>query len=644
LRAPRALLRPVVLFAIFLGTATVARPAPPAPAGTVYLAAGRSDEERITVPAAVAAARHGAVVLFDSASSQAQTEAFLRAFQPEQVNRVGQSARQDLEQPPSWQKALFSRARRVVVAPARPRRLLLQAAWLAGLLRAPLVVSREGDATGLQHAVAFWASREVVAVGSTYRLCRDLADIHVVRLLDEAAVTAAALRHLERHGPVHTLVVANPADDRPGQGGMAALAPWIALEKRAALLLTNETGTNVETVVAAALKHEALLRADAVILVGNLKAIPVERRPNPTPGKDVTIEMEPLTPRGQEPFSFAVGRLFHDDPNVVALMLARQRLLPAQASGKALVVSDPGSSLPLLQAVSRSTAQELDNAGYRTTSLCGSSVTAGAIRRLLPEQDIFLWEGHYSTLVRDYGIHRWPEPLQPSLIFLQSCLALTEDKAQPFLQRGALGVVGSATRTYSGSGGAIALAYLDALLYEHQSLGGSLRQAKNFLLAFSLLKEKRLAGTGDRAGASLRTAWAFTLWGDPTVKLPAPPAPTAALAHVRHRVQGKTIIVSLPDHKHARVVTAGYHAEIRPNVHLAGLCCKKEEDDGHGLVPLVFVEAHLPGVPPGATPRLSSRLSEKAWVFLWDQRRASGYLLVRPRAADHGEIRFHVAW
>ena len=59
-------------------------------------------------------------------------------------------------------------------------------------------------------------------------------------------------------------------------------------------------------------------------------------------------------------------------------------------------------------------------------------------------------------------------------------------------------MVGSSTRTYSGSGGAFSLAFFNALLYDGQSLGGSLRQAKNFLLAYALLKEKRL-GRGRHA-------------------------------------------------------------------------------------------------------------------------------------------------
>ena len=123
----------------------------------------------------------------------------------------------------------------------------------------------------------------------------------------------------------------------------------------------------------------------------------------------------------------------------------------------------------------------------------------------------------------------WDEPVVPSFVFLQSCLALTEEKAQPLLRRGAVGVVGSPVRTYSASGGACSLAFFDALLYDGQSLGGGLRQAKNFLLAYAQLKEKRLGKDAKRSGANVRAAWAFTLWGDPTLTLPRPERPAGAL-------------------------------------------------------------------------------------------------------------------
>src|SRR5439155_17174198 len=189
------------------------------------------------------------------------------------------------------------------------------------------------------------------------------------------------------------------------------------------------------------------------------------------------------------------------------------------------------------------TAHELENRGYETASLFGHAVSKEEVRRLLPKQDIFLWEGHHSTMTRDYGLPDWPEALEPSLIFLQSCLALCEPEALPLLERGAIGVVGTSTRAYSASGGACSLAFFDALLYDNQTLGASLRQAKNFLLAYALLKDQRIGVQAKLTGANLRSAWAFTLWGDPTLHLPEPDHPGNALPVVHHEVHGNVIVL-----------------------------------------------------------------------------------------------------
>jgi hypothetical protein len=372
----------------------------------------------------------------------------------------------------------------------------------------------------------------------------------------------------------------------------------------------------------------------------------MDKRPNPVPeGKDAEIEMEPLTPTADEPCSFATGRVFAENLSLAALLLARRHLLTATTSPrKALVVSNPAGGLPLLEAFSRNTAKELRNGGYQTTALFAGAVSKDEVRRLLPEHDIFLWEGHCSTLVKDYALPEWTEPLPPALVFLQSCLALTEERAQPLLRRGAVGVVGSSTRTYSGSGGAFALAYFNALVYDGESLGGALRQAKNFLLAYSLLKEKRLGGDAKLTGANHRSAWAFTLWGDPTIKLPQPEPANQALAAVRHEVNGNMILVHLPETKYEKVTTGKYQTEMRPNARLAGLLTKDGDEDGRYLVPFVFVEVHLPKAPSGKTPHLHSRLPGKQWVFCWDSRRQCGYLLITPRAKDQTELRFHLDW
>jgi hypothetical protein len=631
------------------------------PGPAVYLARGLSDECLLVLGAAVGDSKD-AVLLLDSDKLTPYLKTFLDAFRPSRVVPVG-APPQRLEErlgvkpqttvewtkgpPLALWRTLLPDAEAVVVCPAQPRRLLVQAAGLASAAQAPLWVMHGEDEEA--ERLREWASHTKVnhawMVGEA-KPPRQWVDVRVVRLSDEEAVATAHRRVLARQGAIENLVIANPADAGEGRCGLSALAPWVAVQKRAALLLCGPSGEDVEAKVAEAVRHESLRRADHLVLVADLKAVPWRRRPNPTAGKDEQIEMEPLTPAGGEPFSFAVGRLFHEDVAVVPLTLARQRLLTAShGQRRALVVSNPGGGLSLLETLSRNTAAELRNAGYQTTTRFANDVQATELRRLLPQQDIFLWEGHHNTLIREFGFATWAEPLPPSLMFLQSCLALVEPEAGPLLYRGAVAVIGSSTRTYSGSGGACSLAFFDALLYDGRSLGGSLRQAKNFLLACALLKEKRLGEDATRKGAGLRSAWAFSLWGDPTLRLPAPERPARAPTAVRHEVSGNVITLRIPPAAPDKVQTDKYDAAAPPNGRLAGLVHKdKDEDDRKPLVPLVFAEVSLPKARAGQTPWLNSRLPSSHWVFLWDARRRCGYLLASPRPQDVGALSFRVHW
>jgi hypothetical protein len=660
-------------FALFSALAVILVGGPPGgadpgaarPPRTVYLGGALSAEEALAFTSAVAGADPQAVVLFDSPATTPYLKAFLDAFGPERVVPVGpfRDGLDDLRarlgrpteplspceagRPRALWAVLFPRVERAVVCPAEPRGQLLQAACLAGLLKAPLFITHDGDDEAeFRRAVEDWKASEVYAIGAAHPACRDLPGVKLIALASEGAVADACRRELARRGPIATLVVANPDDLYEGRGGMSSLAPWLALRHNAPLLLTEPAGDDVEAVVGAALAHKECRAADSVLIAANRQAVPMGVRPNPIPGdKDPLIELEPLTPEGAEPFSFAVGRVFHDDPSVPALMLARQRLL-AEARGprRALIASNPGGALPLLETFSRYTAKEFANAGYQTTTRFRNDVSRDDLRRLLPEHDVFLWEGHHGTLIRDCRLPDWDEPLPPSFVFLQSCLALSEEKAQPLLCRGAVAVVGSPVRTYSASGGACSLAFFDALLYEDQSLGGGLRQAKNFLLAYARLKEKRLGKDAKRTGANLRAAWAFTLWGDPTLTLPRPERPAGALAGVRHEVQGNTIIVSLPARAYEKVVSNKFQVEVPPNARLAGLIRKEEDDSERPLVPFVFAEVSLPKAPAGRLPELHGKLSSSHYVFCWDERRRTGYLLAEPHTTAEQELRFHVSW
>jgi len=636
------------------------------PEKVVFLGGGMSAENLVTFTATVAASGHPGVVLLDSSKLTPYTKAFLKGFEPQRIYPVGAypEGKAALEKrfdvkampPMTWKtgqprtlwRELFPKAKRVVICSAQPRGLLLQAACLAGILQAPLYVThgKVGETEELKKLVTDWGTDELYAAGRIGRLGQHLHGIRVIRLADEEAVAALYLRHQFRHGPIRTLVVANPADNKDELGNMASLAPWIALQKRAALLLTSPAGDNAEEVVKKALRDSRLHDADVLLLVAGLKAVPMCKRRNPIPAdKDPEIEMEPFTPTGAAPFTFATGRLFHDDIAVVPLLFARERLLADNRKPrKALVASNAGGGLPLLETFSRNTIQEFKNAGYQTRALLGKDVTKDDVRRLMQEHDIFLWEGHCNTLIRDYAMPEWDEPMPPALVFLQSCLALQDWKAQPLLQRGAVGVIGTSTRMYSASGGACSLAFFNALLYEDASLGDALRQSKNFLLAYSILKEKRLGKDARRTGANVRAAWAFTLWGDPTVKLPRPKSPDKPLPAVQHVLQGRNIVLELPPATHEKVKSGKYEAQIWPNGRFAGLLLKVKEAEGEPLVPLVFAEVHLPHAPANQTLKLHTRLPSSRWVFTWDARRRVGYVVATPRPSDKDELRFRVEW
>ena len=158
----------------------------------------------------------------------------------------------------------------MIVCPAEPRRLLLQSAYFAGVLHAPLFVIR-GDPeepARLRHWLKTWQVEEVHAVGAARVVCAKLPHVRHLHLADEQAVKSAALRKLTAAGPVSTLIVVNPADSRKGLGAMSCLAPWLAANRRAALLLTNEEGDNVPAGSPGRLRNPDSAEADNADLAG----------------------------------------------------------------------------------------------------------------------------------------------------------------------------------------------------------------------------------------------------------------------------------------------------------------------------------------------------------------------------------------
>jgi hypothetical protein len=98
----------------------------------------------------------------------------------------------------------------------------------------------------------------------------------------------------------------------------------------------------------------------------------------------------------------------------------------------------------------------------------------------------------------------------------------------------------------------------------------------------------------------------------------------------------------LPSETYGKVTTTKYQVRMPPNARLAGLLRRARDADGQPLVPFIFAEVPLPRSRPGQTPRLRSKLPASHWVFLWDERRRTGYLLATPRAKDGPSLRFKV--
>src|SRR5262245_59459018 len=175
------------------------------PGRVVYLAGKLSDEGLIVVGAALAA-EPSAVLLLDSPGASRANAAFLKAYAPARVVRVGPGRR-----PLDLWNALFPRPASVVVCPAKPRARLLQAACLAGLGGAPLWVTHgepnEGDL--LRAWLKRWGARRVFLLGETSLV---LPGRVVTRLPSEEALASACERRLAARGRIETAVVCNPAD------------------------------------------------------------------------------------------------------------------------------------------------------------------------------------------------------------------------------------------------------------------------------------------------------------------------------------------------------------------------------------------------------------------------------------------------
>lgn len=491
----------------------------------------------------------------------------------------------------------------VVAVPTQRYAWVLRAAALAGALDAALLPV--GERPPPAEALAAWgATRWHLAGAPPPALV--LPEAAAVERIDSAATLQAAL--LAARPAPDTVVVANPADRRGrfSPTSLSLLAPLIAAVHRAPLVLVGSSAADaVEREVGALL--EALPRRPShIYLVGDELALRSHTVPDPVlaaggpealgGAREVRVELFSNLQRGQ-PQAYAVGRFVAEDVARGSALLARMLARPARG-GQVVFLSNADEVFALGETISRSTVNELRNAGVKVRASFRTAVTPAVIREAMQKAALLVWEGHARdlTLEERGGVS---VARTPPFVVLQGCYTL--DRSDPFIlfDHGTESIVATSAAIYSASGSAFARALFDSLLYAGADLGTAVRDARNYLLALTELKKRR----GHRDWTkTYRAALAFALWGDPTDRPPLP-APQSAAPPATWAVGGDGLTLTVPPRRLETVTVGRYTAQPVPRAMLGGLILADGDRPGRTLKEFFFTALTAPeGVTAACSP------------------------------------------
>jgi hypothetical protein len=425
----------------------------------------------------------------------------------------------------------------------------------------------------------------------------------------EDELTAELIR---RRGaePPSAVVVANPAD-RAGlfsPSALSLLAPLVAAYHRAPLFLAADADPeSIERRVGEWIDRHGL-RPTHVILVGDELALRSHRVADPVAaaggpaaiggGSEVRVELFSQIEKGQ-PQDYAVGRIVGEDAAGASATLARQFHDRHGLRGRpAIFLSNADQIFALGETISRTTASELRNLGVPVRTFYRDAITPQVIRKALEGTEFLVWEGH----ARDLTLEEQgdiPVDGAPALVVLQGCYTL--DRSDPFilLERGTEAIVATSAAIYSASGSAFARAFVDSLLYDGADLGTAVRNARNYLLSVVELKKQR---GHDDWHKTYRAALAFTLWGDPTTRMPLG-ASKPSLQPVRWSLDEAKLELSIPRGRLPKAEAGRYHVRPAPRAMLSGLILKDGDRTDRQVKDLYFGVAAPPAplrvCPPG---------------------------------------------
>jgi len=177
------------------------------------------------------------------------------------------------------------------------------------------------------------------------------------------------------------------------------------------------------------------------------------------------------------------------------------------------------------------------------------------------------------------------------IVILQSCNSLENEMPDWLLQLGGVALIGSVTSIHSASGSSFIKTLIDRALYEGETLGTALRDARNYFYVLQDLKNQR---NHREQAKSLRVALSFRLWGDPQLKVFKPlPAPKKQGLSVVW-TSSDTLTITTPTKRLPKVETEKYIAHGYPGVQYAGLVKRLKNKEARKLIPLYFVKTALP--------------------------------------------------
>lgn len=507
---------------------------------------------------------------------------------------------------------LWPEPKRVVLFPESDYGAMLRAAAFASLLDAALFPV--ADAARFQiAALAPWRPESVAVSGSGWS---SAASDRALPNIDDAG----ARENWRGAEDPHAVVVANP-NDRNGifsPSSLSLVAPLLSALHAAPLLLVSDPSPEViEREVTAAIDRHRW-PVSHIILVGDELGLRSHRIPDPVleaggpvargGGKVVRVELFSEI-QNDRPQDFVVGRVVADNAVIASLNLARRLHGPPLRKGRpAIFLANADQVFALGETISRATVQDLQNVGVPVRAFYREDVTPEVSQQSLAQTDVLVWEGHPRdlTLEERGGI---AVDVAPQIVVLQGCYTL--DRSDPFIliEKGTQAIVATSAAIYSASGSSLARAFLDRAVNDGTDIGTALRDARNYLLAVAHLKRER--GHQDWR-KTWRAALAFSLWGDPFMKLPlrpgkptqsqsqwrfvdaaGDPTPPATRRSAPAPLAAPALELTIPKARLRPISVGKYRASPPPRAMLSSILWREEGDEHRSAIELFYTSAKI---------------------------------------------------